>query len=87
MECQWLYYRLPHVEILAVYPYLAAVSGMTFFITGSNYWGVGYLFGVLFFALALVLPFFPLPSPIAFGALWGVCLAITGFRLKRLARG
>ncbi|MCA9073130.1 MAG: sulfatase-like hydrolase/transferase, partial [Planctomycetaceae bacterium] len=51
---QWLQSQREHFEVLDVYPYLAAVSGLTLFITGSNYWGAGYVFGLGFFGLALL---------------------------------
>jgi hypothetical protein len=83
-ELQWLQGRV-HFEVFDVYPYLAIVSGLTLFITGSNYWGVGYLFGLAFFGLAFLAPVWPLVAPLEFGLLWGVALTVFGMHLRRLA--
>lgn len=85
-ELQSLQEQREHFEVLDVYPYLAIVSGMALFITGSNYWGVGFLFGLAFFAVAFVMPLWPLGSPLVFGLLWGIALTVIGLRLTRLAR-
>lgn len=84
-EIQWLQSQREHFEVLEMYPYLAAVSGLALFITGSNYWGAGYLFGLAFFGLALLIPLWPLAGPLEFGILWGIALVIIGTRLRRLA--
>lgn len=81
---QWLQTQRVHFEVLDVYPYLAAVSGLTLFITGSNYWGAGYVFGLAFFGMALLMPLWPLAAPLGFGLLWGIALLIIGLRLRRL---
>jgi eukaryotic-like serine/threonine-protein kinase len=85
-ELQWLQSHREHFEVLEIYPYLAAVSGLSLFITGSNYWGAGYMFGLAFFGLALLMPFWPLAAPLEFGLLWGTALLVIGLRLKQLDR-
>jgi serine/threonine-protein kinase len=68
-----------------LYPYWAILSGLAFIAMGSSYWGWFYAFGSAFFVLAALLPFFPVASPLAFGALWAASLTIIGLRLR--ARG
>ena len=69
-----------------LYPYWAVLSGFAFCITAASYWGWAYIFGAAFFVLAMILPFIPAASPLAFGSLWALCLIIMGLRLKRLSQ-
>jgi len=69
---------------LTLYPSLAAVTGLIFFIMGSNYWGRCYAFGVAFFALALLMAWRIQLAPLAFGALWAGSLVTIGRHLQRL---
>jgi len=71
---------------LIVYPTKAIVSGLCFFIMGCNYWGWCYAVGVAFFLLAAAMPSFLEYSPIAFGVLWSLVLAVTGVRLRQVSR-
>ena len=69
---------------LTLYPSLAAVTGLIFFVMGSNYWGRCYAFGVAFFALALLMAWRIELAPLAFGALWAGSLVAIGRHLQRL---
>jgi serine/threonine-protein kinase len=74
----------PEVD-LTLYPIIAAVTGMPFFILGSCYWGWCYAFAAAFFCLTLLMIVDLRWAPIEFGALWALTLGIIGFRLRRLA--
>jgi hypothetical protein len=69
-----------------LYPPLAAVTGLAFFVLGSNYWGWCYAFGVLFQLFALVMTFDLHFAPLELGALWGGVLASISLHLRRLDR-
>jgi serine/threonine protein kinase len=69
---------------LVLYPFSAILSGLAFFVMGSNYWGRCYALGVLFFGLAFAVTFWLPLAPLAFGLLWGVTLLALGLRLRRL---
>ena len=69
---------------LTLYPALAAVTGLIFFIMGSNYWGRCYAFGIAFFALAPLITWRLYLAPLAFGALWAGSLVAIGRHLQRL---
>jgi hypothetical protein len=60
------------------------VTGLIFFIMGSNYWGRCYAFGVAFFCLALLMAWRLPLAPLAFGALWAGSLVTIGRHLQRL---
>jgi serine/threonine-protein kinase len=70
---------------LTLYPLIAAVTVMPFFILGSCYWGWCYAFAAAFFGLTLLMTVDLRWAPIEFGMLWAVVLGIIGFRLRRLA--
>ena len=74
------------LDELRIYPYLAIVSGLTYFVMGSSYWGQCYLCALLFFVLALVMPSTLPWAPLEFGLLWAVCLVLIGRRLRHLSR-
>jgi hypothetical protein len=74
----------PEVD-LALYPLIAAVTGMPFFILGSCYWGWCYAFAAAFFCLTLLMTFDLRWAPIEFGMLWALTLGVIGFHLRRLA--
>jgi serine/threonine protein kinase len=71
---------------LIVYPFSALLSGLAFFVMGSNYWGRCYAAGVLFFGLAFLVTFALPLAPLAFGVLWGVTLVALGLHLRRLGQ-
>jgi serine/threonine protein kinase len=81
-------YRLvvgPAVELeVNLYPGLAAITGMAFFVLGSSYWGWCYAFGLGFYLLALLMALDLHWAPLQFGILWGVTLVVIGVRLRRL---
>jgi hypothetical protein len=80
-----------HLEELLPYPFLATLSGMAFFIMGTNYWGRCYAIGAVFFALACLMPFRLSLAPLGYGLLWSAALTMVGFHLrgfsKQVARG
>jgi hypothetical protein len=69
-----------------LYPYWAILSGLFFITMGSSYWGWFYAVGLTFFVLAVLLSFFPIAGPIAFGGLWSGSLVIIARRLKARAK-
>lgn len=75
-----------HWEELILYPFSAVVSGLAFFIMGCNYWGKLYAVGVLFFALAALMPLHLEWAPLEFGTLWTAALVAVGLRLEKLSR-
>jgi hypothetical protein len=75
---EWSLGREGMVEVLAVYPHLAVVSGLTVFILGSNYWGFCYVVGMAFFTLSLIMPIHLIWAPLEFGAVWAAFLTIVG---------
>jgi serine/threonine-protein kinase len=81
-------YRLvagPAVELEGnLYPGLAAITGLAFFVLGSSYWGWCYAFGLAFYALALLMTLDLGWAPLEFGALWAVALVVIGLHLRRL---
>jgi eukaryotic-like serine/threonine-protein kinase len=73
----------PHVEV-QLYPRFAILSGLTFLVLGSSYWGACYAFGLGFFALAVLMTMDLAWAAAEFGALWAVALAAVGLHLRRL---
>jgi serine/threonine protein kinase len=75
----------PHLAgDLALYPFAAVISGLAFFIMGSNYWGRLYAFGTGFFLLAVSMPLYIEWAPLVFGVWWAITLAATAFHLRSL---
>jgi eukaryotic-like serine/threonine-protein kinase len=70
---------------LLIYPSMTILSGMAFFIMGSNYWGRCYALGAAFFVVAVVMAFDLEYAPLAFGLVWTVALLATGVHLRKLA--
>ncbi len=69
---------------LMLYPFSTVISGLAFFIMGSNYWGRLYAVGVVFFVAAALMPTHIEWAPIEFGALWTLTLLAIGLHLRRL---
>ena len=76
----------PH-EPLRMYPLFTVLSGLTFMVLGSSYWGACYVFAALFWVMALLLPWWLELGPAAFGLVWTAALVTIGLRLRRLAQG
>jgi len=74
----------PHWDDFILYPTMTILSGMAFFIMGSNYWGRCYAVGAAFFALGAVMPFQLTYGPLAFGLLWSLTLLALGLHLRKL---
>jgi hypothetical protein len=75
-----------HLEEMLPYPFLAVLSGLAFFVMGSNYWGRCYTIGVAFFCLACLMPFRLEWAPLGYGVLWAGTLTMVGFHLRRLGK-
>jgi hypothetical protein len=73
-------------SLLAVFPFWAAMTGVTFFPLGSNFWGRLYLFGLVFLVAAPVMALRLEWAPIEMGLLATVVLLVIGFHLRRLDR-
>jgi serine/threonine protein kinase len=71
---------------LLIYPVSSIISGLAFFVMGSNYWGRCYAVGVAFWVLALLMPLHLEWAPLEFGMLWSGVLTLLGLRLRRLNR-
>ncbi|HLW66554.1 MAG TPA: bifunctional serine/threonine protein kinase/MFS transporter [Gemmataceae bacterium] len=74
----------PH-HPLAMYPRFAVVSGFLFLVLASSYWGECYIFGGLFWALAVLMSFYPKWSAVEFGLLWTAALLVIGLHLRRMS--
>jgi serine/threonine-protein kinase len=72
-------------DVLNLYPQLAVLSGLGFFVMGSSYWGGCHALGACLFLLALFMPFIDIWAPLVFGLIWGLGLAAVGRRLLLLA--
>jgi serine/threonine-protein kinase len=75
-----------HWQELYFYPVLAVLSGLGFFIMGSNYWGRCYALGVGFFALAILMCLRLEWAPLEFGTAWGATLLALGLHLRSLGQ-
>ncbi len=58
-------------ELLAVYPYVATLTGLVAFIHGSLFWGPLYLVALGYYVLALVMRLSPEWAPLEFGVCHG----------------
>jgi serine/threonine protein kinase len=72
-----------YLHELLPYPYLTMVSGLAFFIMGSNYWGRCYAIGVAFFLAAPLIVFDLSLAPLVFGVLWATSLTMLGLHLRK----
>ena len=72
-------------EALIQYPISAVLSGLAFFMMGSGYWGLYYVLGVAFFALALLMPLSLTWAPLELGGVWAASLVAIGFHLRHFA--
>lgn len=73
------------IELLP-YPIISLLSGLAFFVMGSNYWGRCYAFGVVFWLLAAVMPLHLEWAPLEFGLAWSVSLTWLAWHLEKLSR-
>jgi serine/threonine protein kinase len=73
-----------HWRHLILYPFSAVLSGMAFFIMGSNYWGRCYAVGCGFFVLAALMPLRLEWAPLIFGLSWSGTLLGLGLHLREL---
>jgi hypothetical protein len=81
----WVALGAPTEEWLltALYPAFAVMLGVGYFVQASLFWGRFYLFGLAFFALAVVMRFTPTWSPLELGLLYAVGQGIVGWSLLR----
>ena len=75
-----------HLMEALPYPFISLLSGLAFFVMGSNYWGRCYAFGVIFWLLAAVMPFHLEWAPLEFGLLWSISLGWLGWHLEGMGR-
>ncbi len=73
-----------HWQDLVLYPLSGVLSGLAFFVMGSNYWGRCYAIGVIFFSVAVLMALRLEWAPVAFGVLWSSALTALGLHLRRL---
>ena len=71
---------------LLPYPFISLVSGLAFFIMGSNYWGRCYAIGAAFFVLAPLMTLELTLAPLLFGLLWTLVLVMLGLHLRNQGR-
>jgi len=71
---------------LSMYPAWSVLTGLAFFVMGSNYWGHCYAVGAAFFGLAMLMPFKLAWAPLLFGLAWTVTLLVIGLRLRGLGK-
>jgi serine/threonine protein kinase len=80
----------PHLRMylmeLLPYPFISLMSGLAFFVMGSNYWGRCYAFGVVFWMLAAAMPLHIEWAPLEFGFAWSVALVWLGWHLERMGK-
>jgi serine/threonine-protein kinase len=77
---------VPPASRLDLYPRFSVLAGMIFFVLGGTLWGRMYLFAGGFFLLALLMPYWPVGSPLLFGLAWALALTLTGLHLRALTR-
>jgi hypothetical protein len=84
IHSELLYLGQPR-DHLTMYPTWALLTGLAFFIMGSNYWGWCYAIGLCFFALAAVMPWNRRLSwaALEFGLAWTTALIVIGLHLRR----
>jgi hypothetical protein len=70
---------------LTMYPTWAVLTGLAFFIMGSNYWGWCYAIGIGFFILAALMPWNSRLAwaALEFGVAWSAALVVLGIKLRR----
>jgi hypothetical protein len=73
MEKMYQFYYVPQVLVL---------SGLCFFVLGSNYWGWLYALSFSFFAWSYLSSLYPPLGPIGLCVLWSFSLALIGARLR-----
>jgi serine/threonine protein kinase len=73
-----------HWDELALYPFSSILTGLAFFVMGSNYWGQCYAVGLAFFGLAALMPLKPDLAPLEFGLLWSVVFLLLGLHVRRI---
>ena len=69
-----------------MYPFTAVLTGLAFFIMGSNYWGRCYALGLAFFGLAVLMPLNIYWAPLEFGILWSITFISLGMHLHKIGR-
>jgi eukaryotic-like serine/threonine-protein kinase len=67
-----------------LYPFTAVLTGLAFFIMGSNYWGRCYAIGLAFFGLAVLMPLNLDWAPLEFGILWSITFTSLGIHLHQI---
>ncbi len=68
-----------------VYPFHAAIGGMTWFYLGHGFWGGFYLIGLIYMMVAALMVLWITWGALTFGVLWAVTLTFIGLRLRYFA--
>ncbi len=75
--------KVQYFPELLPYPFISMVSGLAFFIMGSNYWGRCYAIGAIFFVSAPLIALDLRFGPLIFGVLWAIILVMLGLHLGK----
>jgi serine/threonine protein kinase len=69
---------------LELYPFCAILTGLAFFVMGSNFWGKCYAIGLAFFGLAGLMTINLTYAPLELGTLWLVTFFVIGLHVRRI---
>jgi hypothetical protein len=84
VSLEWKYHA--YFLELFPYPFISLVSGLAFFIMGSNYWGRCYMVGGAFFLIGMLMTLDLTLGPLCFGLLWSIVLTMLGLHLRRQSK-
>jgi hypothetical protein len=70
-------------DLLAIYPALAVLTGLVVFVHGSLFWGRQYLFGLPYYALAILMRLWPVWAPLEFAIFHSSYLIFMSRHLRR----
>lgn len=74
--------RLSIIESVAVFPITSTLSGFGFLAMSGHVWGGTAILGIVFLAVALVLPFTGILAPLIFGTWWLASLIILAWHYR-----
>jgi hypothetical protein len=67
-----------------LYPFFCTMTGFSFFVLGSSYWGMCYAVALVFWVAAGLLLIDQSFGVLVYGGLWTLSLLFIGLRLRRL---
>ncbi len=70
-------------DLLAIYPALALLTGLVVFVHGSLFWGRQYLFGLAYYALAILMRLWPAYAPLEFAIFHSSYMIFMSRHLRR----